>query len=208
MASKPRDRDRAGVERRRRIASDFAKRHPEKAREERLLRKSNARLAEWGNYREATPQTLQKAAQVQQGALARLFMSGTIDAHQLASSQEIRGIHERIGADVGIRTVSLETRIDNGSRGDSAFFESLRAVRSEVAYTRWREELNGSAAAVLSMVADDVGIEEARRRHGLGRPKAKRLLLAALDLWAEIIGEVCKEIDEASVLAAHAGILS
>jgi hypothetical protein len=60
---------------------------------------------------------------------------------------------------------------------------------------------------VLSMIVEDVGIEEARRRHGLGRLKAKRLLVAALDLWGEIIGEVCKEIDEATLLAAHAGIL-
>jgi hypothetical protein len=207
MASKPRDRDRAEAERRRKIASDYALRHPQRAKEERALRKAHARLASWGNYREATPETLEKAAHVQQGALARLFMSGAIDAHQLASSQEIRTIHERIGAECRIRTVSLETRVDQGGPGDGAFWESLRVVRGEVAYTRWRQALNGSAALVLSMIVEDVGIEEARRRHGLGRPKAKRLLIAALDLWGEIIGEVCKEIDEATVLAAHAGIL-
>mgnify|MGYP006186616665 CR=1 FL=1 len=41
---------------------------------------------------------------------------------------------DRIGADVAIGTVSLETRVDGGRHGDGSFFEKLGAVRSEVAY--------------------------------------------------------------------------
>lgn len=213
MASKPlsreaREREKHRRQRRQQIRESWAKRHKARANEEAALKRQNkAARRNFGHKVNGTPETHAKAAQVQQGALARLFMSGAIDAHQLASSQEIRTVHERIGADVRIGTVSLETRVDSSRAFDGTFFESLRAVRAEVAYTRWRAELRGDAAIALDMIAEDLGIEEARRRHRLGRPKAKKLLIDALDRWAEIIGTVCKEIDEATVIAAHAGIL-
>jgi len=76
-----------------------------------------------------------------------------------------------------------------------------------VAYTRWRDELGGSAPIVLIMIVDDIGIQETGQRFHRDRRTLKKLLISALDLWADIIGEVCKEIDEATLVASHAGLL-
>lgn len=213
MATKPLSQRARELEKRRRQQlqrnrDNWARRHRALAAEESALKRQNKAVRrDYGHKVNGTPETHAKAARVQQGALARLFMSGAIDAHQLASAQEIRAVHERIGADVAVGTVSLETRVDTSRAFDGTFFEKLGAVRAEVAYTRWRSELRGEGLIALAVIVEDLGIEEARRRYRLGRPKAKKLLIDALDRWAEIIGTVCKEVDEATVLAAHAGIL-
>jgi hypothetical protein len=90
----------------------------------------------------------------QPGRAGRLYQSGAIDAEQLAAAVEIALVHERIGADVAVKTASLETRVDVTRIGDGGFYERLGQVRREMAYTRWRSQLP-HPAPVLDMIGGE-----------------------------------------------------
>jgi hypothetical protein len=185
----------------------WAERHPQLAREERKLRKYNRAVQkDFGHKVHGTPETHAKASRVRQGALARLYEAGAIDVQQLAAAVSIALVHARITGDVTIGTVSYETRVDQSRGYDGACFERLGSVRAEVTYTRWRQRI-ADPAVVLAMVIDDIGVNAAARRFGMRKDSAKALLIRALDLWDTMNDEACRDIDEASLAAAHAGIL-
>ena len=189
---------------------DFRQRHPERAAEESGFRKDRRarRRAEESRdpYRDdGTPETAQKAKAVKQGALARLFALGHLSADELAWSQEIRQVADRIARDVTIGTFSLETRVDQSRSGNGAFFESLGAVRGEVAYSAWRSELP-EPALVLAMIVEDESWRTAAARFHVGPVRAKKLLLDALGRWPEHSREARERITEADLLAAQAGL--
>jgi hypothetical protein len=188
---------------------DWARRHPRAAKQERGLRKSRAEMLESFKHKnQGTPETHAYAARVNQGALARLYLNEVIDRDQLAAAVAIGQVAERIGADVAVKTSSIETRVDVTRMGDGAFYENLTRVREEVAYTRWRSEVRGPIGAILEMiVGEPAGFTIVAKRYRIGNKRAKRLLIDALDLWPRILGTVCKEIDDATLAAAHAGIL-
>ncbi|MDG6079769.1 hypothetical protein E3U23_11270 [Erythrobacter litoralis] len=204
------EKDRA--ERHAKIAGDYRARHPERAKQEREFRKEQAERGKAHAKRDrlidgGTPETKAKAAQVKQGSLARLYEAGHITIEQLVASQEIRTVVEQIGADVAIGTVSFETRVDDSRRGQGTFFERLGAVRAEVAYGRWRAAQGTAAAPVLAMIALDQSVTAVAKAHGMRKETVRGLLSKALDAWSEFVGQACREIDEADVLAAHAGLI-
>lgn len=189
----------------------FQRRHPAIAQEERALRKQRVDRERAYAKRDktqdgGTAETRTKAARVSQGSLARLYMAGHLSADQLAASQEIRQVADRLTRDVHIGTTSVETRVDNGGRGSGAFFEKLGQVRAEVAYTRWRGELGSAAPAVLAMVVQDRPCRSVARASGMRDQSLRQLLSDALDLWPRVMGATCKEIDAADLLAMQAGL--
>jgi len=177
--------------------------------EERALRGARREARKrWGHKPYGTVQTHVAADRAREGALLRLYQSGAISLDQLGAAQEIAAEAERIAGDVRVRTVSLETRVDCAARPGGAFFEALGRVRREVAYGRWRAGLpRGVAALVLDIVTADMALTVAARLHHMHARRAKRALCDALDAWAGTIRMVAREIDEADVLAAQAGIL-
>lgn len=207
MASRvAREQTKAKDEARRAISAKFARQHPQKAAEERELRKQHVRdVADWKHKLHGTPETHAKASRSQEGALARMYRSGSIDIDQLAAAAEIAAIARRITADVTIGTVSLETRVDQSRRG-GAFYERLGQVRREVAYTRWRASLP-EPGPVLAMIVEDVGVATAARRWRMRNARARALLVNALDWWGEQVSAAIKEIDDATLAAAHAGLI-
>lgn len=185
----------------------WAKRHPKLAREERELRLFNRDVIKgFGHKVNGTPETHAKASLVRQGALARLYEAGDIDAEQLAASVSIVAVHARIIGPVTIGTVSYETRVDQSASGGHLALERLGAVRAEVTYSHWRQQIT-DPAAVLAMIVEDLGVTRAAQKFRMRTAKAKKLLTDALDLWIEMNGRICREIDDASLAAAQAGIL-
>ncbi len=182
----------------------WARAHPERAAEELALARANrAARKDWGHKQAGTVQTHAHAAGLRQGALARLYQSGAIDVHQLGAAQEIAAVAETIGAGLGVRMVSLETRVDGGRRGPDQFWESLGRVRAEWAYGRWRAQLP-KPGLVLAMVVDDVGIAAAARFFGMRKVRARAHLIAALELWPDAIRKARDQIDEADLLVMQA----
>lgn len=180
-------------------------RHPVKAAEERALRKQRRQIRkEFGHKVNGTPETHFHAASTRQGAIARLYRSGKLFIDELARAVEIAATARRLSAEVSLRCVSLETRVDV-SRHDHAFFEALGAVRREVAYRRWRAMLP-RPGPVVAMILDDVGATRAARQARMRRAGVIMLLCEALDLWGQLMADATHDIDEATLLAAQAGL--
>lgn len=194
--------------------SRWARTTPHAASTERAIRKRRAEVEQRWEKAAGTPETHERKARNNTGPLARLWLSGAIDAEQLECAVEIAAVAERIGRDVAVATASLETRIDSQRSGDGTFFEKLGQVRREIAYGRWRAQLGTitgttPSAAVLDMlIGEPVGFTVVATRYRLGNRRARRLLIAALDLWPRIFGGVCKEVDAGVLVAAQAGILA
>lgn len=187
----------------------WARRHPARALAEQQLRRQQRAIRKGFGRNEAaagTPETRFHASHTQQGALARMFMAGHIDADQLASSAEIAAIGERIASDVRIRTVSLETRVDTSGMFGERVFETLAAVRHEQAYGTWRATLP-NPGVVLAMIVDDLGVRAAAQRWRMRDAKARRLLIEALDAWPGHIAHAVRTIEDAEVAAAQAGLI-
>lgn len=194
-------------ERRRDIAAKYSARHPEKAAAERALRKNQHLIAKrWDHKRHGTPETHEHASRQLQGSLHMLYIRGVIDQFELADAEVIAGIVAKIGAELTIRTVSLETRVDASPRAGGAFYEALGWVRAEMAYGRWRAALP-QAQPVLAMIVGDLGISAAAARHNISARRARRLLLEALAMWPEFYADAVKRVDAGDLVAMHAGLL-
>ncbi len=185
----------------------WAARHPARAAEERRLRQEHrAARRVFGKTPDGTAETHAKAALTRQGALARAYEAGHITLDELGWGCEIAQVHEHIGRDVAVRTMSMETRIDGGRSGDGHFFEALAAVRAEAAYTVWRASVV-LPGLVMAIVYEDLGVSVAARRWRMRNTRARQLLCQGLQLWPRCIGEAVRDIDEATLLAAQAAIL-
>ena len=138
----------------------------------------------WSHKAQGTPETHEHADRARQrpGSLARLYATGTIDADQLAAADEIAAAYRSITAGVAIKTASLEARIDGGVHG-RAEAQALGAVYADFAYNWWRSAIGSSAEALLAIIVHDVGLTIVARRYGLSMPRARRMLIEALDLW-------------------------
>ena len=192
---------------RHKINQDYARRHPAQMREERRLRQQHKALGpDWSHKREGTPETHAQAARTVQGALARLYMSGAIDADQLASAEQIVRVHAQIVRDVVVATTSLETRIDAGRGGDGIFYEALGRVRAEIAYSAWRGSL-AKPGVVLAMITEDVAVTTAAQRFGMRTATAKQQLVDALDRWPGAMADARRSVDAADLAAAQAGLM-
>lgn len=190
-------------EQRRSINERYATLHPDRAADERRLRKVQASAAnDFGHKRNGTVETHAKAKTVRQGALARLHLSGAISTEQLGWALEITAEHERIDADVTVKTFSYDTRVDITRSGDAAFYESLGRVRRSVAYTRWRAALPGllkdhtGAQHLLEMVVDDIAVTETARRLRMSVRRTRAVLIEALELWPTLLGEMRRDVTE------------
>lgn len=188
---------------------DWARRHPQRAIDERGLRKARVQMLDrWGHKNAGTAETHEAHSQQRPGAIARLHASGYLNDDELAWSQEIATAAARIMADALVRTASMETRVDGGNRRNGgAFFEALGAVWGEMAYSRWRALLGARAAIVLDVVVHDIGLARAAQAHGMHARRARRLLTDALLLWAGIHRAVRDEVSAADLAAAQAAIL-
>lgn len=184
----------------------FRRRHPDRAAQQRALRKHQAGLNErFGHKREGTLETLDKASGVKQGSLARMFQNGHISIDQLAWSQEIRAIAQSIQREVGLCVISAETRVDNGS----AFFkreeQSLGRVRSEMAYTAWRGSLE-KPQPILAMIVEDRALRPVAETFRMRDAKLKKMLTDSLDAWPDYYRDACDRVSEKDLEAARADL--
>lgn len=182
---------------------DWARRHPDLARAERACRKARAEaMREFGARHDGTPETHAHARRQGQGAIARLWQSGALTSDQLAAAAAIARVLERIAADVSIRTASLETRVDKSAAFDPLFFESLNAVRDEIAYTIWRQDVTVAAPFVLAVIGGD-SLTATARTHRIGHRRATALLRDALDRWLALRHATARSVDDDDLQDAH-----
>lgn len=167
-----------------------------------------AATAAWSHKNEGTPETHAHASRTRQGALARLHLSGSISADQLAWAVEIATVAEMIERDVAVRTASLETRVDCSSSAKNALVGGIMRVRREVAYGYWREWIPQPKRAVLDMlVGEPLSYVETAKAYRMHNRRTKRLLIQAIDLWPDAMEEAENEVDEATIAAYRAGLI-
>jgi hypothetical protein len=183
----------------------WARQHPQLAAAERSIRKQRADLlVSWKHKNEGTPETHEQASRHNRGALIRLYKNGTIDSEQLMAAEEINRVHERISSDVSVRTASLETRVDVTRYGDGSFFERLGQVRRELAYSEWRKLLPCPAPVLDMLTGEPAGFTVVARRYRMHNRRALQLLIHALDLWPQVLGPICKAVDQKALDREHA----
>ncbi len=144
------------------------------------------RLREDWSHKQGTPETHAHAHAAAiaalDGSLARLQRSGAIDAHQAAAAELILAAHERITADVAVRTAKLEPR-GSGGGANAASAERIAAVILERRYTEWRDSVGSYAAMMLAIIVDGMALGAAARRWRMSDRRARALLVAALNQW-------------------------
>jgi len=162
-----------------------------------------------GDYAEVTIVEAERSSQAtvlrakDRSPLLDLRNRGVISDEQYAAACEIATVVERMEATVGIRSASLEARVDNSGAARDLLIETLSQVRREVAYSLWRQWLPYPKRMVIDMVVLQRPTFATARRYKMGLPKAKARLIRALDNWDDAKERVRKMLDEQDVLAAH-----
>lgn len=137
-------------------------------------------------------------------ALAYMRERGTLTDDQFGSAMEIASVAEMIERSAGRSSASMEAKVDCSGSARDALNESLYRVRAEGAYTEWRSKLPLPRRMVIDMVTQDAGLTQIAAEHNMGWPRARDILLAALDAWPEIIAKYVKRIDVDDLERAHA----
>jgi hypothetical protein len=190
--------------RRREIHTKWCRLNPDLAAAERALRLRQLDLEERSGHKRGTAATYEAAQVRREGAMVRLYMSGAISPDELGAAEEIAAAAERIGAAVGVRTMSMETRIDQGRQGDGTFWEGLGQVRRERAYRRWREALGNMAPAIEDMIVRDIGLVETAAKHRIGVRRLRKTLIDALGAWGPSLRWARDWINDDDLNHAHA----
>ena len=137
-------------------------------------------------------------------ALEYMRGRGSLTDEQFYSAQQIAQLAEQIERTVAVSCASLEARVDCSGSARNAVNESLYRVRAEGAYTEWRAGLPLPRRMFIDMVTQDAGLSAIAAEHGMGWPKAKEMLLDALDAWPEIFAKYVKAIEQEDLDRQHA----
>ncbi|WP_374648659.1 hypothetical protein [Rhizorhabdus sp.] len=152
-----------------------------------------------------SPETHEHVSKTHDGPLAALYSNGSISIEQLASAVEIAETANMIEADVAMRTQDLDRPPVDITRAPPDLIEGLRRVRMYRAYDHWRRQIPAPRRAVLDMIiGDPIGFTVAARRYRMHNRRAKRMLLAALDLWPGCVDLAEAEISREDLDDAHA----
>lgn len=159
-------------------------------------------------HKRGTPETLAKHDAIperqREGSLARMAMLGTINADELAAACEIIDIARMIERGVSMRGTSLEARVDNSGSGRDQLVEGLNRIRSEVAYTAWRQHIPMPRAMILDMIVRDKPYVAAARAYGVNYRTARKRLITALRMWFDLKEAAVRDVTDDAVLAVYA----
>lgn len=159
-------------------------------------------LRERWSHKQGSPETLDAIGTHSDG-LDQLEANGTITKEQKEWAAQIANVHRSIEADVGVRSASLEARVD-GSSHPPAIAERIHRVRMHLAYGYWRQLLPPPKGLVLDMiVGDSIGYTVAAKRYRVHNRKAKRLLLEAIQRWPACVAAAFSIVNQADVDAMN-----
>lgn len=132
-----------------------------------------------------------------------LYENGVITEEQFDASVEIARVAEEITRPIGMRSASLEARVDNSGSAKNLLIENLSRVQLEATYSRWRDRLPMPRRMVIDMIVEQRPLAATARIYRIGYRKARKHLINALDRWIDIRAKVFEIIDEKDVAAAQ-----
>lgn len=184
----------------------WCQQHPGYPKSEYRLHLQRLQIEDAFGHKNGTAPTHAAAKRRREGTLARLYMSGAISLGELGAAEEIAAAAERIGSVVGVRTMSMETRVDGGGFGDGSFWEGLGQVRREIAYRRWRADLGKFAGAIEDLIIRDIGLVETAAAHRMGVRRLRGMLVQALGAWGSQCRWARDWVNDDDLARAHARI--
>lgn len=132
-----------------------------------------------------------------------LYERGSITEEQFEASVQIARVAEIISQAVGMRSASLEARVDNSGSAKDLLIEHIGRVRLEATYSAWRQTLPMPRRMVIDLVTGSVSLTVSSRRYRMRKRKAKVILVDALERWIKLREKIESEIEEQEVIAAH-----
>ncbi len=147
-----------------------------------------------------TPETLRK---LRPDSIDTLRRSRIIDDAQAADMHRIARAVRLIASPVALRTAGL-MYIDNGKTAGNLADADVQALSW---YRRWWDDLavHGRRMAwtvVYAVAVDGLSLRDVQTAYGMGRTRAKVLLLYGLDAYAAVKR---RRLDETSALTYHLG---
>ena len=143
-------------------------------------------------------------------SLELLLDNGALTIEQHDAGFEIAVVVESLGSDVSMRGVSYDGRVDGSGSGRDVLIERLGRIRLERAYREWFAGLPiphkarpQSRVMFEEMLLTSGGMAAVARQHGVGWPRARRLLIDQLDRWINIRTRVWRNLDARDALAAY-----
>jgi hypothetical protein len=159
---------------------------------------------EFVTHAESATKAMAHKRRQSRSALEYMRGQGSLTDEQFYSAQQIAQIAEQIERSVGVSCASLEARVDCSGSARNAVNESLYRVRAEGAYTEWRAKLPLPRRMFIDMVTLDAGLSRIAAEHNMGWPRARKMLLKALDEWPAIFEKYAKTIGQDELDRQHA----
>lgn len=128
----------------------------------------------------------------------RMVEAGHIAPEIFAAAQSIAYVHERITRAGGLKSGSLQARVDQCRNNGDLIIERLSDVHDEMAYSAWRKGLPMPRSMFLEMVLSDRPLSTTAKNYRMGWRKARKLLILNLEKYLEIrekIGRYVKPED-------------
>ena len=124
----------------------------------------------------------------------RMLEAGTISPEIFAAAQSIAYVHERISRAGGLKSGSLQARVDQCKSSGELLIERLADVHDEIAYSAWRKGLPMPRAMFLDMVLSSEPLSTTAKKYRMGWRRARKLLINNLEKYLEIREKIGKAI--------------
>ena len=132
-----------------------------------------------------------------------LYEHGSINEDQYDAAMEIARVAEEITRTIGLRSASLEARVDNSGSAKNLLIESLSRVQLEATYNAWRSQLPMPRRMIIDLALGSGTIAASARRYRMRRAKVRKILIKALDSWIGLREKVREQIEASDVEAMH-----
>lgn len=147
---------------------------------------------------DGTVRDIKSVRRKSQSPWLRMVEAGQITPEIFAAAQSIAYVHERIARTGGMKTGSLQARVDQCKSSGELIIERLSDVHDEMAYTAWRNGLPMPRQMFLDMVLSSYPLSNTAKKYRMGWRKARKLLIMHLEKYLEIrekIGRAIKPED-------------
>lgn len=124
----------------------------------------------------------------------RMVEAGQIAPEIFAAAQSIAYVHERITRAGGLRSGTLQARVDQCKSSGELILERLSDVHDEMAYSAWRNGLPMPRAMFLEMVLSDRPLSTTAKNYRMGWRRARKLLILQLEKYLEIREKIGRSI--------------
>ena len=143
---------------------------------------------------DGTVRELKTMRRKSQSPWRRMVEAGQIAPENFAAAQSIAYVHERITRAGGLKSGTLQARVDQCKSSGELIIERLGDVHDEMAYSAWRNGLPMPRQMFLDMVLSSHPLSVTAKKYRMGWRRARKLLITNLEKYLEIREKVGRAI--------------